>query len=86
MRVWIAVVEHRHRQNVYAARTKRGLLEQLYEYVQEWWESEIPDEEMPTNLSKKQEALLREFAALETKKLSSKLKNILKGKESEAAG
>ncbi len=33
----------------------------------------------PTNISKKQEALLREFADLESKKLSTKLKNILKG-------
>jgi molecular chaperone DnaJ len=44
------------------------------------------DIKTPTNLSKKQEALLRDFAALESAKLSSKLKNILKGKESEAAG
>ena len=33
----------------------------------------------PTNISKKQEALLREFVDLESKKLSTKLKNILKG-------
>jgi molecular chaperone DnaJ len=33
----------------------------------------------PTNLSKKQEAILKEFAELENKKLSKKLKNILKG-------
>ncbi len=33
----------------------------------------------PTHLSKKQEALLREFAHLESKKISTKLKNILKG-------
>ncbi len=33
----------------------------------------------PTHLSKKQEALLKEFAALESNKLSNKLKNILKG-------
>ncbi|UCF92570.1 MAG: molecular chaperone DnaJ [Desulfobacterales bacterium] len=39
----------------------------------------------PTNLNKKQEALLREFAALEEGKLSSKLKNILKGGLSGAA-
>jgi molecular chaperone DnaJ len=44
------------------------------------------DIKTPTNLSKRQEALLKEFAELETKKLSSKLKNILKGRESEAAG
>jgi molecular chaperone DnaJ len=40
----------------------------------------------PTHLSKKQEALLQEFAALESKKLSSKLKNILKGDAGEASG
>ena len=33
----------------------------------------------PTHLSKKQERLLREFVNLESNKLSSKLKNILKG-------
>lgn len=33
----------------------------------------------PTNISKKQEALLKEFAKLEKDKLSNKLKNILKG-------
>jgi molecular chaperone DnaJ len=37
------------------------------------------DIKTPTHLTKKQEALLREFADLETKKLSGKLKNILKG-------
>ena len=37
------------------------------------------DVKTPTNLSKKQEGLLKEFAALEASKLSSKLKNILKG-------
>ncbi len=39
----------------------------------------------PTHLSKKQEALLRDFAELESKKLSTKLKNILKGDASESA-
>ena len=39
----------------------------------------------PTHLSKKQEALLKEYAKLEAGKLSSKLKNILKGGVSEAA-
>jgi molecular chaperone DnaJ len=33
----------------------------------------------PTNLNKKQESLLKEFAKLENGKLSSKIKNILKG-------
>ncbi len=44
------------------------------------------DIKTPTHLSKKQEALLKEFAKLEAGKLSSKLKNILKGGMSEAIG
>ncbi len=54
MKIWIAVIGHRHGQNVYAARTRKKLVEQLYEYVKQWWESEIPDEELPANVSKKQ--------------------------------
>jgi molecular chaperone DnaJ len=44
------------------------------------------DIKTPTHLSKKQEALLKEFAKLESGKLSSKLKSILKGGISEATG
>lgn len=40
----------------------------------------------PTHLTKKQEALLRDFAKLESKKLSTKIKNILKGEAGESAG
>ena len=54
MKIWIAVVEHRHGQNVYAARTKRKLVDQLYAYVKQWWESEIPDEELPAKVSKRE--------------------------------
>ena len=54
MKVWVAVVEHRHGQNVYAAKTKKALVGQLYEYVAEWWASQIPDEEMPTDLPRKE--------------------------------
>ena len=53
MKIWIAVVEHRHGQNVYAARTKGKLLDELYDYVKQWWDSEIPDEELPKRLSKR---------------------------------
>ncbi|MBF0396626.1 MAG: molecular chaperone DnaJ [Desulfobacterales bacterium] len=38
----------------------------------------------PTNLSKKQESLLREFADLESSKFSQRLKNLLKGDKSSA--
>ena len=40
----------------------------------------------PTNLTKKQEALLKDFAKLESNKLSAKLRNILKGGTREVAG
>ena len=43
------------------------------------------DIKTPTHLSKKQETLLREFAELESGKLSKKLKNILKGGASQAS-
>ena len=42
------------------------------------------DIKTPTHLNKKQEALLKEFAQLESNKLSKKLKNILKGGAAEA--
>jgi molecular chaperone DnaJ len=40
----------------------------------------------PTHLTKKQETILKEFAELENKKLSNKLKNIIKGDTGKAAG
>ena len=40
----------------------------------------------PTHLTKKQEAILKEFAQLETKKISNKIKNILKGDSGKTAG
>jgi molecular chaperone DnaJ len=40
----------------------------------------------PTHLTKKQEALLNEFAKLESKKISHKIKNILKGNAKKATG
>ena len=39
----------------------------------------------PTHLNKKQEKLLKEFAALESNKLSNKIKNLFKGEPESAA-
>ncbi len=44
------------------------------------------DIKTPTNLTKKQETLLKEFVKLEKSKLSSKLKNMLKSSSERAAG
>ena len=54
MKVWVAVVEHRHGHTVYVAKTKQNLTDQLYDYVRRWWESEIPDEELPAKASKRE--------------------------------
>ena len=43
------------------------------------------DIKTPTHLNKKQEALLKDFAKLESNKLSKKLKNILKGGTAQAS-
>ena len=43
------------------------------------------DVKTPTNLNKKQEEILKEFAKLDSDKLSSKLKNLLKGNSSKKA-
>ncbi|HIJ54608.1 MAG TPA: molecular chaperone DnaJ [Deltaproteobacteria bacterium] len=40
----------------------------------------------PTSLTRKQEAILKEFAKLESNKISNKLKDILKGRSESAAG
>jgi molecular chaperone DnaJ len=42
------------------------------------------DIKTPTHINKKQEALLKEFAHIESNRLSKKLKNILKGGAAEA--
>jgi len=44
------------------------------------------DIKTPTHLNKKQEALLKEFAKIESGKLTNKLKNILKGDSASATG
>ena len=54
MKIWVAVVSHRHGQNVYAAKTEERLVRELYSYVEQWWESEIPNEAFPANLSGKE--------------------------------
>jgi hypothetical protein len=39
---------------VYGAKTKKKLVDQLYDYVKQWWESEIPDEELPAKASRRE--------------------------------
>ena len=52
MEVWVAVVTHRHGNNVYASRTRKGIMDQLFDYVVLEWNSEIPDEGLPDILEK----------------------------------
>lgn len=45
--VHVAIIEHNDGINFYAAKDKFGLEQQIYEYVKEWWNKELEDEEIP---------------------------------------
>jgi hypothetical protein len=46
--VCVALVNHKHGINTYAARSREGLYTKVLEsFVKEWWEHEIPDTPMP---------------------------------------
>lgn len=43
--VHVAVISHRHGNNLYAGRTYRALQQQIYDYVVEWWDEHNMDGE-----------------------------------------
>ncbi|GAG98013.1 unnamed protein product [marine sediment metagenome] len=46
-KILIATISQRHGINFYAARTLPGLTDQIANYVQEWWNRELPNIPMP---------------------------------------
>ena len=52
MKVHIAVISHRHGQDVLADFTECGLDMQLYEYVRQSWEELFPDTDIPHDVTK----------------------------------
>lgn len=46
-KIFIATISHKHGVFFFAAKTENGLREQLGEYVREWWDRELPDEQIP---------------------------------------
>ncbi|MGQ7794447.1 hypothetical protein ACUN0C_18735 [Faunimonas sp. B44] len=46
-KIWVASITHSYGTDLYAARTKKGLLRQIHAYVEEWWEDEGLGTEMP---------------------------------------
>ncbi|MGQ7794497.1 hypothetical protein ACUN0C_18995 [Faunimonas sp. B44] len=49
-KIWVASITHNYGTDLYAARTKKGILRQIHAYVEEWWEHEglegpMPDDE-----------------------------------------
>lgn len=61
MKVWIAVVCHRHGVNTYAAKTRAKLMEQLYKFVEEWWDDEMPKDRCPIGNRSPEEAVREYF-------------------------
>lgn len=49
MKVWVAIIDHRHGQNVHVAETEEKAVESLYAYVKDWWKDEIPQKRLPRN-------------------------------------
>lgn len=45
--IWFAVIHHKHGVDVRVTATKKGLFEQLYKYVAEWWAHEMGDDQIP---------------------------------------
>jgi len=48
----VLIIEHSHGINVYACRNEEIAKHELYEYVQENWDSWLPDIPMPSNSDK----------------------------------
>jgi len=57
MKVWVGVVVHEFGMNQYAAKTKAKLEDQIYEYVEEWWPHEFPDESFPAHWKNKRRVI-----------------------------
>lgn len=49
MQIHVGIITHRHGNNAYAARTTERLDEQLANYCRDWWESDGPDDGMPSD-------------------------------------
>lgn len=45
--VWVATVEHKHGTNTYVGATEDDVYEEVFDYVEGEWPSEIPDIPMP---------------------------------------
>lgn len=46
--IYVATIEHKYGVNRYAAKSPEGLMKELYEYVKEYWNEEMPEEELLT--------------------------------------
>lgn len=42
--VWVAVINHKHGHDVFAAASEDGIRKEIHEYVKEQWKSEMPDD------------------------------------------
>lgn len=48
-KIHVAFLDHDKGPNLYASRTREGLVSQVYEYVNRWWSKEGMEGEIPDN-------------------------------------
>lgn len=47
MKIYPAIIEHRHGTDLYLGKSEDELKDKIYEYVDNWWTDELPLEDMP---------------------------------------
>ena len=50
-KLWVANIANDYGINTYHGRTKKAVMDQVHEYVVEWWDREIINTKMPNNKS-----------------------------------
>lgn len=61
--VYVLIIEHRHGTNVDVSASQQGALDALADYVNQWWEHEMPGKAVPSNAG---EAIEQYFEAVES--------------------
>jgi hypothetical protein len=60
--VWVLMIEHEHGTSVWVRRTSKAAREQLYQWVLQWWDEELPEKTMPRDKAVAVEEYFNSFA------------------------
>jgi len=65
-RVWVAIITHRHGNDVLVARSEAGINGKVYDFVSDWWDDEVEDPENNPLPEDHAEAVSRYFGEIAT--------------------